>query len=61
MSLTDGEMMSALAMTSATREAELLRIIEQKDAEICKLRHALNSLEQKHGILLKKKGVKKDD
>lgn len=48
--------MNSLAMSSATREAELMRIIEQKDAEICKLRHAINKLEQKYGILKKQKG-----
>ena len=41
---------------AANREAELMRIIEEKDAQICKLRHAINKLEQKYGMLKKKKG-----
>lgn len=54
--ITDDVLMNSMAMASATREAELLRIIEQKDTEICKLRHALNKLEQKYGRLKKQKG-----
>lgn len=62
--ITDSILMNSMAISAANREAELMRIIEEKDAQICKLRHALNSLEQKHGRLLRemrKKGGGKDD
>lgn len=62
--ITDDVLMNSMAVSAANREAELMRIIEEKDAQICKLRHALNRLEQKHGRLLRemrKKGGGKAD
>lgn len=54
--ITEDIIMNSMAISAANREAELMRIIEEKDAHICKLRHAINKLEQKYGMLKKQKG-----
>lgn len=58
MSITDREIMSSLAMTSATRESELLRIIEDRNEQICRLRHDLDDLEKKYDELQKEMSMK---
>lgn len=49
--MTESRITDLQAMNAAKREAELYRIIEEKNEQIKKLRHALNRLEQKHGHL----------
>lgn len=46
--MTDSQISASQAASTANREAELYRIIEEKNEQIKKLRHALNRLEQKH-------------